>query len=153
MNFIGIDPGMSGGVVILIGDWIEPAVYPFKNMTEMDMHMIIKAYAVTPDKAHAMLERVGAFPGQGVASTWKFGQHYGFLRGILTAQAIPFELVGPQKWQTAMGCLTKGDKNISKAAAQRLFPAVKMTHAIADALLIAEYCRRTVNARSAAPMA
>jgi hypothetical protein len=41
-----------------------------------------------------------------------------------------------------MRCLTKGDKNVSKARAQELFPALKITHATADALLIAEYGRR-----------
>jgi hypothetical protein len=42
-------------------------------------------------------------------------------------------------WQKSLGCLTHGDKNVSKAAAQRLFPGMKITHATADALLIAYY--------------
>jgi hypothetical protein len=37
---------------------------------------------------------------------------------------------------------TKGDKNVSKRRAQELFPQLKVTHATADALLIAEYGRR-----------
>jgi hypothetical protein len=41
-----------------------------------------------------------------------------------------------------MQCLTGGDKNISKRRAQELFPSLKITHAVADALLIAEYGRR-----------
>lgn len=41
-----------------------------------------------------------------------------------------------------MGCLTKGDKNISKARAQQLFPTAKITHATADALLLAEWRRK-----------
>jgi hypothetical protein len=60
----------------------------------------------------------------------------------LTAAGIPFERVTPQKWQKAMGCMTKGDKNVSKRRAQELFPQLKITHAIADALLIAEYGRK-----------
>ena len=46
------------------------------------------------------------------------------------------------RWQKYLGCLTKGDKNVSKAKAQELFPDLKITHAIADSLLIAEYGRR-----------
>ena len=152
MMFIGIDPGQSGGMAILHEGGLEiPSIYPFLKMTERDIHVQLNdaRESYPDDQIFAMLEKVGAFPGQGVSSTWKFGQHYGFLRGILTAQGIPFELVRPQVWQTAMGCLTKGDKNVSKAAAQRLFPSIKMTHAIADAVLIAEYCRRTVNSRTA----
>ena len=59
----------------------------------------------------------------------------------------PFDRVLPQTWQGKMGCRTGGDKNISKAAAQRLFPKVTVTHAIADALLLAEYARRLAVAR------
>ena len=60
----------------------------------------------------------------------------------LIAAGIPFETVTPAKWQGAMGCRTKGDKNVTKRKAQDLFPGVKVTHAIADALLIAEWGRR-----------
>lgn len=149
MIYIGIDPGQSGGIVFL--DQIAqsaPVIYAFKNMTEKDISNLFVNTPIFPFEYFAMLEKVGAFPGQGVSSTWKFGQHYGFLRGILTAKDIAYETVTPQKWQAAMGCLTGGDKNISKAAAQRLFPTIKITHAIADALLIAEHCRRTSNTRN-----
>jgi hypothetical protein len=57
----------------------------------------------------------------------------------LTAAAIPFTRVRPQVWQKELGCLTKGDKNISKRKAQELFPSMKVTHATADSLLIATY--------------
>jgi hypothetical protein len=90
----------------------------------------------------AYIEGVNAMPGQGVVSTFKFGMNYGLWQGILVALKIPFERVYPLKWQTAMSCRTGGNKNISKARAQELFPRIKVTHAIADALLIAEYGRR-----------
>lgn len=142
MIYIGIDPGQSGGIAFIKDS--GPSIYAFGLLTERDIcETINRERDNTPDdQVFAMLEKVGAFPGQGVSSTWKFGQHYGLLRGILSAQGVPFELVSPRKWQKFMGCLTGGDKNVSKAAAQRLFPSVKMTHAFADALLLAEYCRR-----------
>lgn len=90
----------------------------------------------------AYLEQVHSMPGQGVASSFKFGQGYGSLEMALTAAGIPFERVTPQKWQKALGCLTKGQKNVSKRKAQELFPTMKVTHATADALLIAEWGRR-----------
>jgi len=40
-----------------------------------------------------------------------------------------------------MSCRTKGDKNVSKHAAQKLWPHLKITHRDADARLIAEYGR------------
>jgi hypothetical protein len=78
----------------------------------------------------------------GVVSAFTFGRGYGGLLMALTALEIPFVDVSPQKWQGAIGCMTKGDKNVSKAKAQAMFPTIKITHAIADALLIAEWCRR-----------
>jgi len=68
---------------------------------------------------------------------------FGFCQGMLVAARIRFELARPQKWQTALDCRTGGDKNISKARAQALFPGVKVIHANADALLLAEFARRT----------
>lgn len=91
----------------------------------------------------AYIERVHSMPKQGVASSFTFGRSYGFLRGCLIASGIPFEEVTPQTWQKALGCLSRGDKNVTKAKAQQLFPSLKITHATADALLIAEYGRRT----------
>ncbi len=80
--------------------------------------------------------------GNGVTSMFTFGMGYGGLRMALIAAAIPFVEVTPQSWQKAIGCLTQGDKNVSKAKAQQLFPTVKVTHAVADALLLAEWRRR-----------
>jgi hypothetical protein len=81
----------------------------------------------------------------GVTSAFTFGQSYGFLRGILAASKIPFIEVSPQKWQREMGCMTKGNKNVTKQAAQQRWPKLKITHANADSLLIAEYARCFLN--------
>jgi Holliday junction resolvasome RuvABC endonuclease subunit len=87
----------------------------------------------------AYLEQVHSSPQMGVVSSFTFGNGFGHLEMALTAAGIPFERVRPQVWQKAMGCMTKGDKNVSKRKAQELFPSMKVTHATADALLIASY--------------
>jgi crossover junction endodeoxyribonuclease RuvC len=142
MIFIGIDPGKSGALVALRDDG-SISSFIKGDETEHDIAFWLRASAAGGNGVVATLERVGAMPGQGVSSTFKFGQSFGFLKGILTALAIPYCEVGPVKWQNAMSCRTGGDKNVSKSAAQRLWPDKKITHAIADALLIAEYGRRT----------
>jgi crossover junction endodeoxyribonuclease RuvC len=124
----------------------EVTCYKFSDKTEADIMGILHEHAATY-KCICFMEKVGPARGrdgrkQGVSSTFKFGVAYGFVRGVVVALKIPFHEVSPQKWQKAMGCMTRGDKNVSKAAAQRLFPALKITHAVADALLIAEYGRR-----------
>lgn len=141
--YMGIDPGKSGAVVVMDEDG-EVNLCKLDG-TERDIADFMRTYR--RDCEFAFLERVSAMPRQGVSSTFKFGTSYGFLRGCLISMEIPFEEVTPQKWQKAMGCMTHGDKNISKARAQQSFPRMKITHAIADALLIAEHCRRTVIAR------
>ncbi len=142
---IGIDPGASGAMVrraIAYDDGHELIDSIKLCETERDIYEWLVCYA---DRAHitrAYIERVHSMPKQGVASSFKFGQNYGFLRGILIASRIPFEEVTPQKWQKALGCMSKGNKNVTKAKAQQIFPTIKMTHAVADAYLISEYGRR-----------
>jgi len=143
-TIIGIDPGASGGIA-----WItdgEPCVEKMPN-TLTDLWDLIhslnfNAGPNSMNRPKAYIEQVHSMPGQGVASSFKFGQGYGALEMALTAAGIPFERVSPQKWQKALGCLTKGNKNVSKRKAQELFPQLKITHATADALLIAEWGRR-----------
>jgi len=136
--YLGIDPGQSGGIAVL-GDTLTEA-YKMPS-TERDLADLLEEYA--PYIKGAAIEAVHSFPKQGVASSFAFGRSYGFLRGLLIALRIPFREVAPGSWQRAMGCLTKGDKNVSKARAQQMWPKLKITHATADSLLIAEWARRT----------
>jgi len=140
---IGIDPGESGGIVKL--DEFGGVVFSdkFAGKTEHDVAELLREYALA-DVVHdrVYIESVHSMPKQGVASSFKFGRSFGFLLGLLTGMKITYDMVTPQAWQKHMGCLTRGDKNISKAAAQRRWPTEKWTHATADAGLIAEYGRQ-----------
>ncbi len=156
-TYIGIDPGESSGGIARIWRFDGfPEVCAVKMpATERDIWETIRAMK-SADDPFAYIEKVHAFPGQGVSSTFKFGRNYGFLRACLIASGIPFDDVSPVKWQRAMGINPIKDepitakKNRHKAKAQQLFPSLKVTHATADALLIAEYCRRirTANCES-----
>lgn len=138
--YIGIDPGLSGGIAFIpsLGDpWAH-------KMPETDRDLIdLIRDSINLFDARAVIELVHSSPQMGVKSAFTFGEGYGRLQMALTALGVPYERVRPAMWQKAMGCLTKGDKNVSKRRAQELFPALKVTHAIADALLIAEFARRT----------
>jgi len=112
----------------------------FTTATDYDIADWFDDYRHFVDVAY--MEKVHSMPKQGNVSSFTFGERYGFLRGLMTGLRIRYEYVTPQKWQKTLGCLTHGDKNISKAAAQRLWPKLKWTHATADAALIAEYGRR-----------
>lgn len=143
-TFIGIDPGMSGAIA-KIGAAIDAV--PFKDLTEKDILNIIGGFIFPPEDSFTFIENVHSMPKQGVASSFKFGMNFGFLKGCVYGFGGRFELVSPQKWQKELGCMSHGDKNVTKAKAQQLFPTMKCTHAISDALLLAEYCKRIVTAR------
>ena len=134
---MGIDPGKSGGICILDDENIY--TLSMTNKTEMDIYEWILEQP-RPNKCY--FEKVASMPRDGNASAFTFGKAFGFIYGILTAMQIPFEMVRPLTWQKALSCQTKGVKNVTKRKALQLFPQIKITHAIADAMLIAEYGKR-----------
>jgi len=150
--YIGIDPGQSGGIAAIFNGTSFAYKMP---ETEVDF-IILMRRIVTPniDKKDVivLLEKVHSMPGQGVASTFKFGKGYGLLRGVILTMGLRLEDVTPQAWQKGLA-IPKRDKsrdeskthfkNRLKAMAQQLFPHIKFTLATADAMLIAEFCRRT----------
>lgn len=142
MTIIGIDPGKSGGIAWIRdgSPCVEKMPETLKDLWELITSDILRNETIGMTVAY--IEAVHSSPQMGVTSAFTFGQGFGHLEMALTAAGIPFERVSPQKWQKAMGCMTKGDKNVSKRRAQELFPEMKITHATADALLIAEYGRR-----------
>lgn len=81
-----------------------------------------------------------------VAATRSLAKHVGVWTGIGIALATKVNYVPPIRWQTALKCKTKGNKNISKNLAKNIFWALtsnvslgKITHDTADALLVALY--------------
>ena len=149
--FLGIDPGASGGIASLAVEGGQDLIAWKMPETERDTWQLFRFGAREVPVVLAVIEHVHSMPKQGVASSFKFGRSYGFLRACLIASEIPFEEVSPQKWQKELGCLSHGDKNVTKRRAQQLFPALKITHATADAILLAEYARRLWVARQPVP--
>lgn len=139
--YVGVDPGGSGAIAILKVDGTGLAID--MPETEGDIAFVLKMLADSDCQSKLLIERVHAMPKQGVASTFTFGRNYGFLRGCIQSSSICWGEVTPQRWQSALGCLSKGDKNVTKNRAQQIFPNLapksRITHANADALLIAYY--------------
>ena len=163
MIVLGIDPGMSGGIAKLKQDGAR--WYPSASSMPSTEAAIVDHLWTLQEEAQkesveilCFLEQVQVMPAirrvkgpngekreevnAGIVSTAKFMQGYGFLRGCLIAIGIPVEDIRPQAWQKLLGCMTRGNKNISKGKAQQLFPTIQITHKIADALLIAEAGRK-----------
>ena len=72
------------------------------------------------ERGSPFVERVGAMPKQGVASTFEFGQANGVLIGILAALVVPVHFITPGTWKKHYGL--DADKEKSRLKALQLFP-------------------------------
>ena len=145
--YIGIDPGKNGGIAAIEADGNE--IKSYKTVAYDEFKLIATVYILKPERTRVVVERVGAMPGQGVTSTFNFGKNFGFILGVLESFHFPYELVTPQKWKREFG--VTADKNTSIEVCKRLFPDVNLKRTerctkdhdgMAEALLLAEFCRR-----------
>lgn len=144
MRHIGIDPGTNGGIAVLDD---SGAVISLRKMPETPQDLLNHLRPFAED-SRCTLEKVGGMPGNGGSAMFNFGKGYGHLEMALMSLKIPTETVTPQKWEktyqlgSSRGVPKTEWKNKLKAKAQQMFPSQKITLAVCDALLIAEYGRR-----------
>ena len=144
MIYIGVDPGKSGAMAIIFDGMDETILTPFD---EREYAHLLRE--LNSQIAKACLEHVTAMPKQGVTSMFNFGQNFGYIKGLLEAFQIPYELVRPQKWKKEFSIT--GDKNSSIEVCKHLFPGVSLRRTercrkdddgMAEALLMALYAKR-----------
>lgn len=152
MIYIGIDPGKSGALAVIhtLKDCTKVRTVTFdEDAYAEELRKVAQFIELSGDEAFAVVEKVSAMPGQGCVSMFSFGQNFGFIQGLLKSLRIPFDLVRPQTWKSAMGC--KSDKTTSIEVCKRLFPNVSLKRTekckvdddgLAESLLLAEFGRR-----------
>lgn len=126
---LAIDPGASGALAffnVAAGslDIIDMPTVEVKrgNKDKREISpQMLAALIAARSPTTAVLERVGAMPGQGSSSMYQFGRGVGMVEGVLAALHIPTEYVTPQAWQKAVGARDGKDGNRQRAA--ELFPA------------------------------
>ena len=143
--FIGIDPGVSGGIAFIYNDTYYAKKCP-NTVLEMTDELTT-LHDMGPDiPKYAMVERVHSFPGNSAKSMFNFGTNYGQWLGILSTLHIPYILVTPHKWMQHYGSRPrdkKDRKNHLKALAQQRCPDAGITLATSDAMLICNYLKET----------
>ncbi len=153
--FIGIDPGKSGGLAWLGNDG-DVLAEPMPGTEYNIWRWFVECDPVAVEY-HAVIEKAHSWTGQGVKSMFTSGMGYGGLRMALVAVGIPFEEITPQRWQKELGIVPKKKDESGPqfklrllAKAQQLFPRLSLWRepksrgkqlAVADALLLAHYCR------------
>lgn len=139
---VAIDPGVGGGIA-----WHIPGCQPAaENMPETPQELVYLLECIQKDgEVRVYLEEVGGYvggPGNTGSSMFTFGRNFGQILGVCAALGIPVELVKPGRWQKALGLGTSAGrsksqwKNHLKQRASQLYPNVKVTLKVADALLI-----------------
>lgn len=161
--YLGIDPGLDGALAWIAGDDVtvedtpatttKPREYLAASMAALLEQVRLEAdggelFAVLERAQPTRIRGTGRQPG--ASSTFSTGRGFGLWEGLLAGQRIPYMLVQPQVWRRALGFPAGAGKDYSRAHAGRLFPTMAdqlkrvKDHGRAEALLIAEYARRTV---------
>ncbi|MFG1188728.1 RuvC family protein [Xanthobacter flavus] len=138
---LGIDPGISGGWALLAADGTLTAGDLPTVASEIDAVTFTKLVRASLPMA-AFVEDVHSMPGQGVASTFKFGRAHGTVLGVLAAIEVPIHMVAPTRWKKHYRL--DADKEKARALALRMWPAAncfgrKKDHGRAEAALIARF--------------
>lgn len=160
MIVMGIDQGLGGAVAVLRAEGPMILATPIikgkrKQFDEPGMLQLLQHCRMPECEWHAFLESVQPMPDKPVMAAISQGLSDGLWRMALVASGISYTRVNPRKWQNVMLAGVAGDdtKQRSILAAKRLFPNVFLrasercrvdNHNFADALLIAEYGRRTL---------
>ena len=145
--FIGIDPGKNGGVAVINEIPEYDTIVSFR-CPDSAKNMAYSLMATIPenisfDDVLVTIEHVHAMPKNGVVSMFSFGQNLGRWEGVLGAFELNVDYTGPRTWMQHYDCKPRMDKKDRKrylrGIAENLFPNIKMTFNVSDALLIANY--------------
>jgi len=124
---LGIDPGISGALAWLSDDG---HLISTMDMPAIEVHgkKKVSPQILTSELAGrrpilAVIEDVGAMPGQGVTSMFNFGYSAGILAGVCAGLGIPTVLYRPAVWKRAAG--VPADKGAARQMAQRLWPGCR----------------------------
>ena len=166
MNILGCDPGLSGGLVLLdekrniILKYVMPIIQvekknkgKFSKKSFIDLIKLNEIFEeIKMNRVdHAYLESVSSMPGQGIASSFRFGQVFGMLEATIAAHKIPYTLIHPKSWTKVLHeSISKeiNTKDRSLIVAKRLFPnydlrissrSKKWHDGLVDGVLLAEF--------------
>jgi crossover junction endodeoxyribonuclease RuvC len=164
-RWLGIDPGLAGGLAVLDLDAgrrpVEVHLFRTpvvrirrgkKSRLEYDvraMWALLRDLTIAdapPLVVELAIEAGGARPRQGVASTYRTGLGSGLWLALAVASGIPYRIVPPQVWKRAYGLLG-ASKAASRLRATEVCPSLGPLRAVdegpAEALLLAAYLSRT----------
>lgn len=154
----GIDPGLDGALAVLSPSGVRVRPMPTLDVGGGKREIDAKAVAEWLEangvrQGFVLIEKVGAMPKQGVASTFCFGEGYGALKAVMRLMNYRWALVTPQRWKKEIlqGFGSK-DKDAAIEWCRRTHPDVSLKRTdkclkdhdgMADALCLAHMAKRT----------
>ena len=146
---MGIDPGMNGGICFIKPEMDSAFIKTMRcPKTTHEMAGIFEAGIGLADSLEDVIlfiEHVWTFPGDGRVGAFRFGYNYGLWKGIASANELDVYNIAPRKWQGALdvpnGLAGRERKKWLKEHAEGLFPNIKVTFNVSDAILIANYAK------------
>lgn len=165
--YVGIDPGMSGGLAAIGDDIVMvtsmPVIKGTKGGTKnaIDVRGIKEWFAKLKNGGGrelrkiktVVIEKVHAMPKQGVTSSFNFGVNYGIVQGVVGAIGLPLVFVTPQAWKKEILAGTLKDKSAAIQYVRGKYPDVSLRQTercrvdhdgMAEAICMAEYAKRSV---------
>jgi crossover junction endodeoxyribonuclease RuvC len=143
---LGIDPGISGALAWVSDDGFLLSAMDMPTL-EVNGKMKVNPHILASDLSFrkpkiAVIEDVGAMPGQGVSSMFNFGYSAGILAGVCAGLGIPTVFYRPAVWKRQAG--VPADKGAARQMAQRLWPGSRAfdrvkDHGRAEAALLARW--------------
>jgi len=166
ISYLGIDPGLSGGLAVVSDDRIQFKIaMPTISLTtkegitktEIDRQGVLSFLKILPEHTHVVIEEQLAYRSQNIIASCTICKNYGIILMALTVAHMYITEVPPDVWQEHFGIVSvkkaggKTTKEQALEVVKAIFPNVdlfaserstKEHDGITDALLIAEYGRR-----------
>lgn len=153
-TYMGIDPGSTGAVAVISSEQVRVKQIPLTANKECDIKEIVSFLdPYFPNITICYIEKAQSMSNQGVKSMFTYGKTYGMLRAMLEIMGVPYQEISPQSWKKHFS-LIKKTKADSIAVAMKIFPMLDKSvffgprggkkDGVAEALLIAEFCKRKV---------
>lgn len=151
MLIVAIDPGLTGaigflrdGIYVAVEDMpavLKGAGSVKSEVSPQGIKTLIRERLQPGETVVAVIEKVGAMPGQGVSSMFSLGDSYGAARAVLATANFELVQAHPATWKKYFKLTS--DKELSRALATRMFPAaplhLKKHDGRAEALLLARW--------------
>ena len=103
-KYVGIDPGKSGGIMVIDEDGKAEAYKCPEKVLDMSILFKLIIGDTAPENVSLLMERVWARPGNAVRAAFTYGVNYGQWLGIAASYEIKMYTTLPNDWIKWVGC-------------------------------------------------